>query len=102
MLEMYRNPLISGFTTNPTLMAKAGLHDGGTRQTADQCVRRTGGQPQIPRGDVPAARPDKRPEDDRVIHNVDVNDALADRLRHVPEVATVEAWGFSPAAFAAP
>jgi transaldolase len=27
MLEMYRNPLISGFTTNPTLMAKAGIRD---------------------------------------------------------------------------
>ena len=25
MLEMYRNPLISGFTTNPTLMKKAGV-----------------------------------------------------------------------------
>ena len=27
MLEMYRNPLISGFTTNPTLMRKAGIRD---------------------------------------------------------------------------
>ena len=27
MLEMYKNPLISGFTTNPTLMKKAGLTD---------------------------------------------------------------------------
>lgn len=27
MWEMYRNPLISGFTTNPTLMRKAGVHD---------------------------------------------------------------------------
>ena len=27
MLEMYRNPLISGFTTNPTLMRKVGLTD---------------------------------------------------------------------------
>ena len=27
MLEMYRNPLISGFTTNPTLMKKAGISD---------------------------------------------------------------------------
>lgn len=27
MLEMYRNPLISGFTTNPTLMKKAGITD---------------------------------------------------------------------------
>lgn len=27
MLEMYRNPLISGFTTNPTLMRKAGIAD---------------------------------------------------------------------------
>lgn len=27
MLEMYRNPLIRGFTTNPTLMHKAGLAD---------------------------------------------------------------------------
>ena len=27
MLEMYRNPLISGFTTNPTLMKKAGIVD---------------------------------------------------------------------------
>jgi transaldolase len=27
MLEMYRNPLISGFTTNPTLMRKAGVAD---------------------------------------------------------------------------
>ena len=25
MLEMYNNPLISGFTTNPTLMRKAGV-----------------------------------------------------------------------------
>ncbi|MFN8391609.1 MAG: transaldolase [Bdellovibrionota bacterium] len=27
MLEMYRNPLIAGFTTNPTLMKKAGIVD---------------------------------------------------------------------------
>lgn len=27
MLEMYRNPLIQGFTTNPTLMRKAGVQD---------------------------------------------------------------------------
>lgn len=27
MLEMYKNPLISGFTTNPTLMKKAGIKD---------------------------------------------------------------------------
>jgi transaldolase len=27
MLEMYRNPLIKGFTTNPTLMRKAGVVD---------------------------------------------------------------------------
>jgi transaldolase len=27
MVEMYRNPLIQGFTTNPTLMRKAGLSD---------------------------------------------------------------------------
>jgi transaldolase len=27
MLEMYRNPLIAGFTTNPTLMRKAGVTD---------------------------------------------------------------------------
>ncbi len=27
MLEMYSNPLISGFTTNPTLMRKAGVTD---------------------------------------------------------------------------
>ena len=27
ILEMYRNPLISGFTTNPTLMRKAGIVD---------------------------------------------------------------------------
>jgi transaldolase len=27
MLELYRNPLIQGFTTNPTLMAKAGIRD---------------------------------------------------------------------------
>jgi transaldolase len=27
MLEMYRNPLIAGFTTNPTLMRKAGIAD---------------------------------------------------------------------------
>lgn len=27
MLEMYRNPLIRGFTTNPTLMRKAGVPD---------------------------------------------------------------------------
>lgn len=27
MLEMYRNPLVRGFTTNPTLMRKAGISD---------------------------------------------------------------------------
>lgn len=27
MLEMYRNPVIAGFTTNPTLMKKAGITD---------------------------------------------------------------------------
>ena len=27
ILEMYRNPLIKGFTTNPTLMRKAGISD---------------------------------------------------------------------------
>ena len=27
MLEMYRNPLIAGFTTNPTLMRRAGVSD---------------------------------------------------------------------------
>ena len=27
MLEMYRNDLIKGFTTNPTLMRKAGITD---------------------------------------------------------------------------
>ena len=27
MLEMYQNPLIQGFTTNPTLMRKAGITD---------------------------------------------------------------------------
>jgi transaldolase len=27
MLEMYRNPIIQGFTTNPTLMRKAGVRD---------------------------------------------------------------------------
>jgi transaldolase len=27
MVEMYRNPLIKGFTTNPTLMRKAGIND---------------------------------------------------------------------------
>ena len=27
MLEMYRNPLVKGFTTNPTLMHKAGVKD---------------------------------------------------------------------------
>ncbi|MDR1657768.1 MAG: transaldolase [Deltaproteobacteria bacterium] len=27
MLEMYQNPLIKGFTTNPTLMKKAGISD---------------------------------------------------------------------------
>ena len=27
ILEMSRNPLISGFTTNPTLMRKAGITD---------------------------------------------------------------------------
>lgn len=27
MLDMYHNPLISGFTTNPTLMKKAGIRD---------------------------------------------------------------------------
>jgi transaldolase len=29
MLELYRNPLIRGFTTNPTLMRKAGVSDYG-------------------------------------------------------------------------
>jgi len=29
MLEMYRNPIIRGFTTNPTLMRKAGIRDYG-------------------------------------------------------------------------
>lgn len=27
ILELYENPLIQGFTTNPTLMRKAGVHD---------------------------------------------------------------------------
>src|SRR5579871_1464817 len=27
MLDLYRNPLIQGFTTNPTLMRKAGVTD---------------------------------------------------------------------------
>ena len=27
MLEMYANPIISGFTTNPTLMKAAGIKD---------------------------------------------------------------------------
>ena len=27
MLELYRNPLVKGFTTNPTLMRKAGISD---------------------------------------------------------------------------
>ena len=27
MMEMYRNPCIKGFTTNPTLMRKAGISD---------------------------------------------------------------------------
>jgi transaldolase len=27
MLELYQNPLIRGFTTNPTLMRKAGISD---------------------------------------------------------------------------
>ena len=27
MMEMYRNPRIDGFTTNPTLMRKAGITD---------------------------------------------------------------------------
>ena len=27
MLDMYRNPYIKGFTTNPTLMRKAGITD---------------------------------------------------------------------------
>jgi transaldolase len=27
MIEMYRNPIIKGFTTNPTLMRKAGIDD---------------------------------------------------------------------------
>lgn len=29
MMELYRNPLIKGFTTNPTLMRKAGIADYG-------------------------------------------------------------------------
>jgi len=37
MLEMYRNPLIKGFTTNPTLMKKAGITDyvGFARQIVE-------------------------------------------------------------------
>ena len=27
MLDIYKNPIISGFTTNPTLMYKAGIPD---------------------------------------------------------------------------
>ena len=27
MLNLYRNPLIKGLTTNPTLMRKGGIHD---------------------------------------------------------------------------
>jgi len=27
MIEMYKNPLVKGFTTNPTLMRKAGVTD---------------------------------------------------------------------------
>jgi transaldolase len=27
MMDLYRNPLIKGFTTNPTLMRKAGISD---------------------------------------------------------------------------
>ena len=27
MLEMYKNPLVAGFTTNPSLMRKAGISD---------------------------------------------------------------------------
>jgi len=27
MLEMYRKPFVKGFTTNPTLMRKAGISD---------------------------------------------------------------------------
>src|SRR5712664_1081301 len=37
MLEMYRNPLIRGFTTNPTLMRKAGISD--YRAFAKEIVR---------------------------------------------------------------
>jgi len=37
MLEMYRNPLIKGFTTNPTLMRKAGIND--YRAFAKEIVR---------------------------------------------------------------
>ena len=29
MLELYRKPYIKGFTTNPTLMRKAGISDYG-------------------------------------------------------------------------
>ena len=37
MLEMYRKPFIRGFTTNPTLMNKAGIRD--YREFAKQVVR---------------------------------------------------------------
>jgi transaldolase len=37
MLEMYRNPLIKGFTTNPTLMRKAGVSD--YRQFAQEILQ---------------------------------------------------------------
>jgi len=37
MFEMYRNPLIKGFTTNPTLMRKAGISD--YRAFAQEIVR---------------------------------------------------------------
>lgn len=43
MLELSRNPLIKGFTTNPTLMRKAGIDD--YRTFAQEIVRAIPGRP---------------------------------------------------------
>ena len=48
MLEMYRQPWIKGFTTNPTLMRKAGISD--YRGFARDIVRAIPDRPDLLRG----------------------------------------------------
>ena len=40
MLELYHNPLIRGFTTNPTLMRKAGVADYSELTPCDRNTKR--------------------------------------------------------------